>query len=321
MDENEVKQRYGMIYTVTLNPAVDKTVVINEFSVGNVNRVSSIRLDAGGKGINVSKVIASLGGRSIAMGILGGASGSFVKDYLDNRGIENDFLFINGETRTNLKVIDSVRCTNTDINEPGPCVSVNDLDILQQKLLDKAGHKSIVVFSGSVPDNVDKTIYARWIEAVKRKGGKAVLDADRELLKNGIKAGPYLVKPNIHELGQLFDTVIEEAGQAERYARRLVEDFGIELAVVSLGDKGALFVDKTRSLLAHGLKVGVKSTVGAGDALVAAIAYSMDTGAGFEESARLATACSAANVTTSGTQAADRSLIDELQGQVMLEYL
>ncbi len=310
-----------MIYTVTLNPAVDKTVEINDFSVGTVNRVSSIRLDAGGKGINVSKVIASLGGRSIAMGILGGATGSFVKDYLDSRGIENDFSYINGETRTNLKVIDNNRGTNTDINEPGPFVGGKELDILQQKLLDNVGKNSIVVFSGSVPDNVDKTIYARWIESVKRKGGRAVLDADRELLKNGIKAGPYLVKPNIHELGQLFDTVIGEAEQAERYARRLVEDFGIELAAVSLGEKGALFVDKTRSLLARGLKVEVKSTVGAGDALVAALTYSLDAGAGFEEAARLATACSAANVTTSGTQAADRSVIDELQGQVLLKYL
>lgn len=310
-----------MIYTVTLNPAVDKTVEINDFSAGKVNRVSSVRLDAGGKGINVSKVIASLGGGSIAMGILGGASGSFIKDYLDYRGIDNDFIFIDGETRTNLKVVDSLRGTNTDINEPGPIVNSNCLDMLLQRLLDRVREDSIVVFSGSVPDNVDKTIYARWIEAVKLKGATTVLDADRELLKNGIKAGPYLVKPNIHELGQLFDTAIVEARQAERYARQLVIDFGIELAVVSLGDKGALFVDKTRSLLAHGLNVDVKSTVGAGDALVAALAYSIDSGAGFEEAARLATACSAANVTTSGTQAADRSLIDELQEKVVFEYL
>jgi 1-phosphofructokinase len=310
-----------MIYTVTLNPAVDKTVEICNFSVGKVNRVSSIRLDAGGKGINVSKVIESLGGRSVAMGILGGASGGFIKDYLDCRGIDNDFVFIDGETRTNLKVVDSLRGTNTDINEPGPHVSSNDLDILLQRLLDRVREDSIVVFSGSVPDNLDKTIYARWIEAVKAKGAITVLDADRELLKNGIKAGPYLVKPNIHELGQLFSTTIDEAEQAERYARKLVMDFGIELAVVSLGERGALFVDKTRSLLAHGMKVDVKSTVGAGDALVAALAYSIETKVSFEEAVRLSMACSAANVTTTGTQAADLSLIDELQSEVVFEYL
>lgn len=310
-----------MIYTVTLNPAVDKTIEINDFSAGKVNRISSVRLDAGGKGINVSKVIASLGGRSTAMGILGGTTGAFIKDYLDRLGIDNDFIFVDGETRTNLKVVDRLRGTNTDINEPGPRVSGNDLDSLLQRLLDRAKEDSVVVFSGSVPDNTDKAIYARWIEAVKAKGALTVLDADRELLKNGIEAGPYLVKPNIHELGQLFDIAIDDIRQAEKYAKKLVEDFGIELAAVSLGEKGALFVDKTKSLLAHGIKVDVKSTVGAGDAMVAALVHSMDTGAGFEEAAVLAAACSAANVTTSGTQAADRSLIDELKEQVVLEYL
>ncbi len=310
-----------MIYTVTLNPAVDKTVEINNFSVGAVNRVLSMRRDAGGKGINVSKVLASLGGRSVAMGILGGASGGYIKDYLDGQGIANDFVYIEGETRTNLKVVDSCRGTNTDINEPGPFISANDLDKLLQKLIDNVEADSIVIFSGSVPNSIDNGIYARWIEAVQRKGVRAVLDADRDLLKNGIKAAPYLVKPNIHELGQLFDTVIKDAVEAERYAKRLIEEHGITMAAVSLGEEGALFVEKDRSLLSHGIKVGVKSTVGAGDALVAALAYSMDIGADFEESVRLAVACSAANVTTSGTQPAERDLIEELKKQVSFEYL
>jgi 1-phosphofructokinase len=318
-----------MIYTVTLNPAVDKTVVINDFSVGTVNRISSVRQDAGGKGINVSKVIASLGGRSIAMGLIGGASGGFIKEYLDCQGIENDFVSIQGETRTNLKIVDGCRGTNTDINEPGPAVRDSDLNLLLQKLLGRIDDDSIVVFSGSVPNNVDKVIYARWIEAVKLKGAKTVLDADGELLKNGVKAGLYLVKPNIHELGQFFDADIDEEGYdgkyavqlVKKYARQFVEDYGIEMAVVSLGEKGAIFVDQTRSLLAHGLKVDVKSTAGAGDAMVAALAYSMDNGDGFEETVRLAMACSAANVTTSGTQAAERWQVDKLQERVSFEHL
>ena len=123
-----------MITTITLNPAVDKTIEINNFSVGNVNRVTSVRLDAGGKGINVSKVIKNLGGTSSAMGILSGKSGDFIKGYLDEIEISNDFIFTNGETRTNIKVVDLINHTNTDINEAGPEASIEDLNELSDKI-------------------------------------------------------------------------------------------------------------------------------------------------------------------------------------------
>ncbi|MDP4090683.1 MAG: PfkB family carbohydrate kinase, partial [Bacillota bacterium] len=112
-----------MIVTVTLNPAVDKTIEIEDFTVGSVNRVSSIRLDAGGKGINVSKVIQSLGGKSRAVAVLAGKSGDFIKEYLDSAGIDNSPVYVEGETRTNIKVVDKKNKTNTDINENGPAVS------------------------------------------------------------------------------------------------------------------------------------------------------------------------------------------------------
>jgi len=310
-----------MIFTVTLNPAVDKTVVINDFRVDSVNRVSSMRMDAGGKGINVSKVIKSLGGRSRAMGILGGFAGRYIKKYLDDMGVENDFVFISGETRTNLKVIDARNKTNTDINEPGPAVSEYDLEILKNKLLDQVGNGSIVVFSGSVPDNTDKDIYFRWISAVKKKGATAILDADGELLKKGIEAGPYLVKPNIYELGRLFGTDVRDAGQASKYAELLVRDHGIGMVVVSMGAKGALFADASKVVLVHAPKVDVQSTVGAGDSMVAALAYSIDNGLDFESTIRLAAAAAGANVMTSGSQPAELSVIRELESCVTFEYL
>ncbi|HOJ80980.1 MAG TPA: 1-phosphofructokinase [Clostridiales bacterium] len=310
-----------MIYTVTLNPAVDKTVVINDFKVDSVNRVSSLRTDAGGKGINVSKVIKSLGGRSKAMGILGGSAGRYVKKYLDDMGIDNDFVFISGETRTNLKVIDGKNGTNTDINEPGPNVSECELELLKDKLLDQVANGSIVVFSGSVPENVDKDIYFRWIDAVKQKGAAAILDADGELLKKGIEAGPYLVKPNIYELGRLFGTDIKDIGKAVKYAETLIRDFAVGMVAVSMGKDGALFVDKSRVALVHALKVNVQSTVGAGDSMVAALAYSIGKGMDYESMVRLAAASASANVMTSGSQPADISVIRELEGRVTFEYL
>ncbi|MGB4648803.1 MAG: 1-phosphofructokinase [Acetivibrionales bacterium] len=310
-----------MIYTVTLNPAVDKTVVINDFKVDSVNRVASMRKDAGGKGINVSKVISSLGGRSKAMGILGGFTGRYIKNYLDDIGIENDFVFISGETRTNLKIIDRMNRTNTDINEPGPAVSESDLETLRDKLLSAVRNDSIVVFSGSVPENVDKDIYFCWIDDVKQKGATTILDADGELLKKGIEAGPHLIKPNIFELGRLFGTEIRDARQAAEYAGQLVRDYKNRMVVVSMGDKGALFVDRAKVLLVHAPDVEVQSTVGAGDAMVAALAYSIDRGLDFESMVRLAAASAGANVMTSGTQPAALSDVRKLENLVTFEYL
>jgi 1-phosphofructokinase len=310
-----------MIYTVTLNTAVDKTVVINNFAVGSVNRVSSIRMDAGGKGINVSKAISSLGGRSMAMGILGGITGRYIKNYLDSIGIENDFVFIGGETRTNLKVVDGKNKAFTDINEPGPNVAECDLEVLKNKLLGHAGNGSIVVFSGSVPENAGKDIYFHWIEAVKHKGATVILDADGELLKKGIGAGPHLVKPNIHELGRLFGTEAKDVDQAAKYAERLARDYGIGMVVVSMGEKGALFVDKDKALLASAPEVDPQSTVGAGDSMVAALAYSIDNGLDYESMVRLAVASASAKVTALGSQPADLSVVRELERLVDFRYL
>lgn len=310
-----------MIITVTLNPAVDKTVEIPDFGVGAVNRTVGMRLDAGGKGINVSKVIMSLGGKSKATGVLGGASGRFIKEYLDRMGIDNDFLTINGETRTNLKVVDNKRGTNTDINEPGPPLECGDIAALEKLIFHKLEKASVIVFSGSVPANVQKDIYGKWIAAAKEAGAKTILDADGELLKYGIEAGPYMVKPNIHELERFFETKIEQVEEAERRARSLIELYGIELVAVSLGSKGAIFLNREESLFARSIDVEVKSTVGAGDSMVAALAYSISNGDGFEKSARLAVASATANVMTAGTQPADIEVIKKLEDKVIFEQL
>lgn len=310
-----------MIITITLNPAVDKTVEIPDFEAGTVNRVSSVRLDAGGKGINVSKVIMSLGGKSCASGVLGGTTGNFIKESLNRMGIENKFLTIQGETRTNLKVVDSKRKTNTDINEPGPNLSPNDIEKLEEIIFSRIQRDTAVVFSGSVPANVDKGIYSKWIKAAKLAGAKTILDADGELLKLGMEAGPFMVKPNIHELERFFGQEIVGIEEAERRARSLINTYGIEFVAVSLGSRGAIFLNRQKSLFIPGLDVEVKSTVGAGDSMVAALTYSIDMGFDFEKAARLAVASATANVMTSGTQPADIEVIRNLEKKVVFDYI
>jgi len=309
-----------MITTITINPAVDKTIEINNFNIGNVNRVASVRLDAGGKGINVSKVIKNLGSKSKAMGILSGNSGKFIKGYLDGINILNDFVFTQGETRTNIKVVDMINHTNTDINEAGPEVSLKDLNQVSDRVFNNINSDDIVILSGSVPSNVDKKIYGNWITKAKEKGAKAILDADGELLKYGILAGPYLVKPNIDELEGMFNKKINGVAETAEIAKGLLE-YGIIIVAVSLGSEGAVFVTKEKSIYARGLKVDVKSTVGAGDSMVAALAYSIEKGLSFEETVKLAVATGAANVMTEGTKASDIKTIIELEKQVEFEYL
>lgn len=309
-----------MITTITLNPAVDKTIEIDDFAIGKVNRVLNTRLDAGGKGINVSKVLKSLGENSTAMGILAGKNGSFIKDFLDSEGIENNFISVSGETRTNIKIVDKVRHTNTDINERGPLVTIENLDELYRKFSENINDNSVLVLSGSIPQNVDKEIYKVWTEKAKQKDVKVILDADGELLKHGVEAGPYLIKPNIHELEELFGHKINGMNEVVKLTRKFF-DYGIEIIAVSLGGDGALFINKEAVILAKGIKVEVKSTVGAGDSMVAALALAIDKNYDFEDAVKLSVACGTASVMTSGTQAADLNTILELKKQVKFEYL
>lgn len=309
-----------MIITLTLNPAVDKTVEINNFAIGNVNRISSMRLDAGGKGINVSKVIKTLGGTSKALGLLAGGAGRFIIDYLDGERIGNDFVFINGETRTNLKIVDKVNHTNTDVNEIGPEVSIEDIYLVRDKLIKVMTKDDIVVFSGSIPKNIPISIYADLINEVNKCGARAVLDADGEILKAGVMAGPYLVKPNIHELERMFNVKIDDIDIAIEYSRKLL-GYGVKQVALSLGSDGAVFINENLMVKAKGIKVDVISTVGAGDSMVAALTYSLHEGLDFESAVRLAVATGTANVMTSGTEPASLEIIRDLEKKVVLEYI
>lgn len=310
-----------MICTVTLNPALDKTVEIDSFTIDSVNRIKTMRTDPGGKGINVSKVISKLGGKSVAAGILGGNTGKAIQSALKDMGLETAFMFVDGETRTNLKVIDRVGHTNTDINEPGITVSEEILDELLQEVLAKLSKGDIVVLSGSLPKGAPKDTYRTWVSACKEMGAKVILDADGDLLEAGIEAAPYLIKPNNHELSKLLGKTLKTPQELEKAARGLMGKYGIEKIVVSMGGDGALYVTEKETVYAEGLKVPVGSTVGAGDSVVASLAIAEASGMSLEETVRLSTATGAANVMCSGTQAAEYEVIEGLIPKVVLHRM
>lgn len=310
-----------MIYTVTLNPALDKTVEIPSLAVDAVNRIVSMRTDPGGKGINVSKVIKELGGESVATGILGGSTGRAISEALDAMGIRNSFRFVEGETRTNLKVIDPVNHTNTDINEPGITVSEEILGELLREVQSLLREKDIIVLSGSLPKGAPKDTYGSWVRACRETGARVLLDVDGELLSAGIQESPYLIKPNDHELSVLMGEELHTPKELSRAAHSLMERYGIAKTVVSMGGAGALYVTEKETIYAEGLKVPVKSTVGAGDSVVAALAIAEETGKSLEDTVRLSTACGAANVMCSGTQAAEYKVIEGLIPKVVFHRI
>ena len=309
-----------MIYTVTLNPALDKTATVENLRLDSVNRISELRVDPGGKGINVSKVVRELGAKTVAIALLGGHTGTMLRNMLAELGIECKVLEVEGETRTNLKIKDPALKTNTDINEPGPEVTDEQLRGMLDGLVGEVGGGDIVVLSGSLPRGAAADTYKVWVAALKKTGAKVYLDADGDKLVRGIEAKPDLIKPNEIELGAMMGRTLDADEKIVEAARELI-DGGLDRVMVSMGGAGALYVARDVTIKANPVKVPVGSTVGAGDSVVAALAYAQDKGLSLEDTMRLAMATGAANVMQSGTQAAPRELVDSLIDKVVVTKL
>lgn len=309
-----------MIVTVTMNPAIDKTVDIDALERGGLNRIHHVELDAGGKGINVSKTIHELGGKSIATGFIAGSTGKIIQGVMDEWKIENDFIEVSGETRTNTKVFEKTG-ELTELNEPGPVVGEKDVQALLEKLGSYANEDTLFVLAGSVPKGVDKDIYRRIIELVHGKGAKALLDADGELFMNALEAGPDMIKPNKVELEQYAGMDYIASEQELLCAAEKLMEKGIATIAVSMGKSGAMFLQEGLKVKCPGLKVKAHSTVGAGDAMVAALSYSWSEGLSQEDTVRMCMAVSAGAVTTVGTKPPSREVVDSLLEQVVVEKL
>ena len=309
-----------MIYTVTLNPAVDKTVVIENLRTGSVNRVASVRTDAGGKGINVSKCLKNLGEGSVAAGIFAGGAGEQLVAMLEELGIPVLAVQAQGQSRTNLKIIDPVNKENTDINEPGPVVSQALLEQLKLEIGSKVQPGDVVILSGSLPAGVDRGLYGAWTAYFRGLGACVYLDADGEPMHKGMAAIPYMIKPNNDELAALLGKNRLSLEEMVQEGIRLHET-GIAEVVISLGGDGAIFISRDGVYRAKGLSVSVKSTVGAGDSMVAAMAYGQTQNLSREEKIRLAVAMGAASVMQDGSQPPEAKLVWELAKQVAVEKL
>ena len=290
-----------MIYTVSLNPALDKTVQSEGFAVGRQNRVQTVQRDPGGKGINVSRALAVLGQKSILLGVLGGETGDFIADRLRGMGFDCDFTDGRTETRTNLKIVDPGTGTLTELDEPGGPLGEAVLETVHRKLLHEVARGDTVVFSGSLPPEAPPGLYRDWIADCKKAGAYTVLDTGGEALALGLEAAPDLVKPNRDELQSLCGRRLQSIGEAAAAADGLLQK-GVRTAVVSLGAEGALLMTRDTTLYGKAPKIEALSTVGAGDTMVAMLLYARATRLTPAEALQAAIAAGSAKSVRRGTE-------------------
>lgn len=308
-----------MIVTVTMNPALDRTVTLPVLTHGGLNRIQQMETDIGGKGINVSKAIRAFGGSSVAIGMAGGRNGETIERTLEKMGIHTEFVPLNAETRYNIKVVEDNGCV-TELNEPGPEVGREQIEALLRIVESYAGEETIFVLSGSLPRGVPADIYAQMIETAHARKAKVILDADGEAFRHALKEKPEMIKPNRTELEAFYGVCGAALEELRRFGEELLAG-GIEKVVISLGKEGALFLEKEKALYGKGLCVKASSTVGAGDAMTAAMAYAWEKKFTMEQSVAFAMAASAGAVTTIGTKAPTRETVDALLEKVELVTL
>ncbi len=301
-----------MITVVALNPSIDLTDYIEGFSYGGLNRTVSSRIDAGGKGLNVALTLASLGSKSACVGFMHSENAGMFADKLEKGSVDCEFVYLKGHTRTNVKVVNSLDGVTTEFNQSGDAVPIESI-MQMNELCEKYAKKSdYMVLTGSTPPGVDQGYYARLISAANENGCRCVLDADSARLRLGIESVPYMIKPNRFELEQLTGAKLGTVDDIKSASLKLIEK-GIGVVAVSMGSDGAFITDGTSSYHGKALSIDVKSTVGAGDSMVAALTHSLSKGESLKVAFASGLAASAAACLVEGTDRFDLDTYEDLR--------
>jgi 1-phosphofructokinase family hexose kinase len=309
-----------MIYTLTLNPAVDRELTVPAMEFDSVLRASESRVDFGGKGFNVSRLLKGLGASSTAVGFLGGRTGELLQDGLQNLGIGTDFVWVSGETRTNISIVTQAHDHYIKVNEKGPLVDGVKQEELLRKIDSLAKPGDWWVLAGSLPPGVADDFYARIVYVLNKHGAHAILDTSGESLRLGCAEKPYLVKPNVEEArvltGLSMDTPSEIAAAAAEVCR-----MGAQNVVVSMGKAGALLHTVDETWLTHTPKIQEKNPIGAGDSMVGGLVWALTQEIKLKEALGWGVASGAATASLPGTEVGTRPLIEELFSEVRFERL
>ena len=309
-----------MIYTLTLNPAIDRELTVTAVEFDAVLPAIKAQVDLGGKGFNVSRLLKSMGMPSTALGFVGGRTGDRLRHGLQGLDIQTDFVSIPGETRTNISIVTERHDHYIKVNEKGPMVD----EAQQRELLDKvasiAGSGDWWVLAGSLPPGVPDSFYAQIIEILNKHRAITILDTTGESLRLGCEARPFLVKPNAEETQKLTGLPVDTTTQIIAAAAEL-RNMGAQNVVISLGKKGALLHTADGSWLVHSPRIQEKNPIGAGDSMVGGLVWGLSQGYSLKESLGWGAASGAASASMSGTEVGSRALIEELFQQVKYEEL
>ncbi len=303
-----------MIYTVTLNPSIDYVVTLDKLNEGAVNRVSSEHFYPGGKGINVSQVLSQLGYENVALGYVSGFTGAFIEQALKEKNIQTKFIQLSeGVSRINMKI---KAVEETEVNGQGP--HINDEEITKlYYILEKLQDDDVLVLAGSIPNTLPENFYEQIMIHIKQKRVKVVVDATNNLLLNVLKYKPFLIKPNHHEMSELFNVTIESEDDLVKYGRKL-QDMGAVNVLISRGKDGAMLLTQTKTILVSNVPKGiVQNSVGAGDSMVAGFIAGYLKNENFEEALQLGAASGSA--TAFSKDVATKTFIEELYPQITVK--
>lgn len=286
-----------MIYTVTFNPALDYVVKVDHFAVGMVNRTAGEAVYYGGKGINVSAVLAALGIDSMALGFVAGFTGDEIERGVKKLGFQSDFIRVKkGMSRINVKLKSD---EETEINGIGPEIEETDVEMLFSKL-EQLAEGDVLVLSGSIPKSIDDTIYEQIMGKLAGRGIQIVVDATKDLLLNVLEYHPFMIKPNNHELGEMFGVTLGSEEDIISHARKLKERGAVNV-LVSMAGSGAILVDEYGNVHKMGVPEGiVKNSVGAGDSMVAGFIAGYLENGDYSHALRLGSACGSASAFSEG---------------------
>lgn len=309
-----------MIFTVTLNPAVDRELTVDDIAFDTVLRATNWQVDCGGKGFNVARMLKSLGVASTALGFAAGKTGELLNTRLQEAGIETDFVWVNGETRTNVSIVSSGNGRYVKVNEPGPTIAEDDIIRLRDTIKSRVHPGDWWVLAGSLPPGVRADFYGELIGIIHAAGANVFLDTSNQALSTSCTARPLLVKPNAEEAHELTGLPVDTPREIAEAGKAICR-MGPGNVIVSLGKDGALLVAGEDVWQAASPKIQEKNPIGAGDSMVAGIVWGLSEGTELTEALRRGIACGAATASRSGTTVGSREQVENLLQQVQLEKL